>query len=55
MTDIESIVLEIRRAGEVAERIKFLADADFRAEGIDIPLTDSNDVLIIKIKDKVLA
>jgi len=45
LTDIESIVIEIRQDGEVAERIKFLADADFRGEGIDIPLTDSNDVV----------
>lgn len=57
MTDdvIESIVIEIRGDGEVLERIKFLPDADFRAAGIEIPLTDSDKVLTITMKDKVLA
>lgn len=53
--DIESIVIEIRSQEHVLERIKFLPDADFRADGIEIPLTDSDNVLTITMKDKVIA
>lgn len=52
---VESIVIEIRSADEILERIKFLPDAQFQAEGIDIPLTDSDKTLTITMKDKVLA
>jgi hypothetical protein len=54
MTD-ESIVIEIRGDGEVQERIKFLPNADFQANGIEIPLTHSDKVLTITMKDKVIA
>ncbi len=55
MSDIDSIVIEIRRDGDVFERITFLPSDELRNDGVEIPLTDSNDSLFIVLKDKVIA
>lgn len=55
--DLDSIVVEVRckdDEGPYWERIKFLDDDRLRTEGLDIPLWDGDEILYVKLKNKVI-